>query len=116
MQVHETDPIPLMEDILGTWPDVRVNIDCKSEAALAPLIDVIKKTNDPAYLPATIPANTYRGQTADVPAVAVRGDVRRRVVVRPAVPLSGHSCSPCVRSRSPSSGGRPRVGAEHGRG
>jgi len=34
--------------------------------------DVIKKTNDPAYLPAAIPANTYRGQTSDVPAVAVQ--------------------------------------------
>jgi TRAP transporter TAXI family solute receptor len=34
--------------------------------------DVIKKTNDAAYLPGTIPANTYRGQTADVPAVAVQ--------------------------------------------
>ena len=34
--------------------------------------DVIRKTNDPAYLPATIPANTYRGQTADVPAAAVQ--------------------------------------------
>lgn len=45
MRVHETDPIPLMEDILGTWPDVRVNIDCKSEAALQPLIEVIRKTN-----------------------------------------------------------------------
>jgi uncharacterized protein len=34
--------------------------------------DIIKKTNDPAYLPAAIPANTYRGQTADVPAAAVQ--------------------------------------------
>ncbi len=34
--------------------------------------DVVKKTNDPAYLPATIPANTYRGQTTDVPAAAVQ--------------------------------------------
>jgi TRAP transporter TAXI family solute receptor len=34
--------------------------------------DVIKKTGDPAYLPAVIPANTYRGQTADVPAAAVQ--------------------------------------------
>jgi TRAP transporter TAXI family solute receptor len=34
--------------------------------------DIVKKTNDPAYLPATIPANTYRGQTADVPAAAVQ--------------------------------------------
>jgi TRAP transporter TAXI family solute receptor len=34
--------------------------------------DVIKKTNDPAYLPGTIPANTYRGQTTDVPAASVQ--------------------------------------------
>ena len=34
--------------------------------------DVIRKTNDPAYLPASIPANTYRGQTADVASAAVQ--------------------------------------------
>jgi TRAP transporter TAXI family solute receptor len=34
--------------------------------------DIVKKTNDPAYLAATIPANTYRGQTADVPTAAVQ--------------------------------------------
>jgi TRAP transporter TAXI family solute receptor len=34
--------------------------------------DVIRKTSDPAYLPATIPANTYRGQTADVVSAAVQ--------------------------------------------
>jgi TRAP transporter TAXI family solute receptor len=34
--------------------------------------DVVKKTNDPAYLAATIPANTYRGQTADVASAAVQ--------------------------------------------
>ena len=34
--------------------------------------DVIKKTNDPAYLPTTIPANTYRGQTTDVHSAAVQ--------------------------------------------
>ena len=34
--------------------------------------DVVKKTNDPAYLSAPIPANTYRGQTTDVPAAIVQ--------------------------------------------
>jgi uncharacterized protein len=34
--------------------------------------EIIKKTNDPAYLPATIPANTYRGQTADIQTAAVQ--------------------------------------------
>ncbi len=34
--------------------------------------EVVRKTNDPAYLPATIPANTYKGQPADVPAAAIQ--------------------------------------------
>ena len=34
--------------------------------------DIIKKTNDPAYLVATSPANTYRGQTSDVTTAAVQ--------------------------------------------
>ena len=49
--------------------------------------DVIKKTNDPAYMPATIPANTYRGQTdrrasrrrAELPRHARRRQQRHRV-------------------------------------
>ena len=35
-------------------------------------VEVIKKVGDPAYIPAVIPANTYKGQTADVPAAAVQ--------------------------------------------
>jgi len=34
--------------------------------------DVVKKTNDPAYIPATIPANTYKGQAADVVSATVQ--------------------------------------------
>ena len=34
--------------------------------------DVVKKVGDPAYEPAVIPANTYEGQTQDVPAVAIK--------------------------------------------
>jgi TRAP transporter TAXI family solute receptor len=34
--------------------------------------DVVKKTNDPAYIASTIPANTYKGQTADVPSAAIQ--------------------------------------------
>ena len=44
-RVDGTDPIPLLEDILGSWPDLRVNIDCKADSALQPLIDTITKTN-----------------------------------------------------------------------
>ncbi|MGY4100825.1 glycerophosphodiester phosphodiesterase [Nocardia sp. R16R-3T] len=37
------EPIPLLEELLGTWPQLRVNIDPKSDAAVAPLIDVIRR-------------------------------------------------------------------------
>jgi glycerophosphoryl diester phosphodiesterase len=38
------EPIPLLEDVLGSWPDVRVNIDVKSSAAIDPLIQAIRRT------------------------------------------------------------------------
>jgi len=44
-RIDGTDPIPLMEDLLGSWPDLRINIDCKSEGALEPLVATIKRTN-----------------------------------------------------------------------
>jgi glycerophosphoryl diester phosphodiesterase len=31
-------PIPLLEDMLGTWPELRVNIDCKTNAAVDALV------------------------------------------------------------------------------
>jgi TRAP transporter TAXI family solute receptor len=34
--------------------------------------EIVGKVGDPAYIPATIPANTYNGQTTAVPAVAVQ--------------------------------------------
>jgi len=38
-------PIPLLEDILGAWPELRVNIDCKSRAAVDALVSTIKRTD-----------------------------------------------------------------------
>lgn len=34
--------------------------------------DVVKKTNDPAYISAIVPAHTYEGQDSDVPTAAVQ--------------------------------------------
>ena len=34
--------------------------------------DVVKKTNDPAYIATSIPANTYKGQAADVASAAIQ--------------------------------------------
>jgi len=37
-------PIPLLEEVLGTWPDLRVHIDAKHLAAAAPLVAAIDLT------------------------------------------------------------------------
>ena len=38
------DRIPLLEDLLGAWPDVRVNIDPKHDASVKPLVEVLTRT------------------------------------------------------------------------
>jgi glycerophosphoryl diester phosphodiesterase len=38
-------PIPLLEDLLGTWPEIRVNIDCKTDGAVSALVATLKRTN-----------------------------------------------------------------------
>jgi glycerophosphoryl diester phosphodiesterase len=43
-RVDGREPIPLLEDLLGAWPDLRVNIDPKHDGAVEPLADVIRRT------------------------------------------------------------------------
>ncbi len=43
-RVDGREPIPLLEDILGTWPDLRVNIDPKHDTATEPLIESLRRT------------------------------------------------------------------------
>jgi glycerophosphoryl diester phosphodiesterase len=43
-RIGGTDPIPLLEDLLGAWPDVRFNIDIKDRPAVAPLARVLSRT------------------------------------------------------------------------
>jgi glycerophosphoryl diester phosphodiesterase len=43
-RVEGTEPVPLLEDLLGLWPDVRVNIDPKHDAAVEPLVEAIRRT------------------------------------------------------------------------
>ncbi|MFC4007042.1 glycerophosphodiester phosphodiesterase family protein [Nonomuraea purpurea] len=40
--VHE---IPLLEDLLGAWPEIRFNIDVKESVAIAPLAQAIRRTD-----------------------------------------------------------------------
>ncbi|HTJ76305.1 MAG TPA: glycerophosphodiester phosphodiesterase family protein [Acidimicrobiales bacterium] len=38
------EPIPLLEDVLGTWPELRVHVDAKHGAAVAPLVAAVERT------------------------------------------------------------------------
>jgi len=38
-------PIPLLEDLLGTWPDLRVNIDPKHDESVGPLLALLERAN-----------------------------------------------------------------------
>ena len=41
-RVNGAEPIPLLQDIFDAWPQARINIDCKSDAALKPLIKALR--------------------------------------------------------------------------
>jgi glycerophosphoryl diester phosphodiesterase len=38
------EPIPLIEDLLGAWPDLRFNIDVKHSGSVAPLAAALQRT------------------------------------------------------------------------
>ena len=43
-RLADGSPIPLLEDLLGAWPDLRLNIDAKDDRAVGPLLDVLART------------------------------------------------------------------------
>ena len=42
-KVDGREPIPLLEDLLGAWPDLRVNIDPKHDRAVEPLLATLRR-------------------------------------------------------------------------
>lgn len=42
-KIGGVEPVPLMEELFARWGDVRINIDPKHDAAVAPLIALIKR-------------------------------------------------------------------------
>lgn len=44
VRVGGVERVPLLEDLLGTWPDIRVNIDVKDWPAVTPVADVLRRT------------------------------------------------------------------------
>jgi glycerophosphoryl diester phosphodiesterase len=43
-RIGGVEPIPQLADVLATWPDVRVNIDVKSDAGVVPTVEAIRRT------------------------------------------------------------------------
>jgi len=43
-RVDGREPIPLFEDLLTAFPDARVNVDCKSDAAVPALVSAVRRT------------------------------------------------------------------------
>lgn len=43
-RIAGTEPVPRLDDLLATWPQLRVNIDVKSSAAIGPVVEAIERT------------------------------------------------------------------------
>ena len=44
-RIGGSEPIPLLEELLTSWPALKINIDPKHDAAVAPLIALLKRLN-----------------------------------------------------------------------
>lgn len=44
-RVAGREPVPALEDLLDAWPEARFNIDLKADAAVLPLLEVLRRTN-----------------------------------------------------------------------
>lgn len=42
-RVDDRAAIPLLDEVLSSWPALKVNIDCKADSALAPLVEVLRR-------------------------------------------------------------------------
>jgi glycerophosphoryl diester phosphodiesterase len=42
-RIGGTEPIPLLADLIGAWPDVRFNIDIKDDPAVQPVAEVLRR-------------------------------------------------------------------------
>ena len=43
-RVAGSEPIPRLDELLGDWPEMRLNIEPKDDAAIEPLVSAIKRT------------------------------------------------------------------------
>ncbi len=83
--------IPLLEELLGAWPQLRWNIDVKTPEAIAPVVDVLRRTAavDRVLVAAFVGRRSAQARAALGPTLATgagRGTVAALVAAK-AVPL-----------------------------
>lgn len=44
-RIGGVEPVPLLEDVLGGWPELRVNIDVKHDSGVGPVARAVEKTS-----------------------------------------------------------------------
>ncbi len=45
IKIDDREPMARLDEILGTWPYIRVNVDPKSDAAVDPLVEALRRTD-----------------------------------------------------------------------
>jgi glycerophosphoryl diester phosphodiesterase len=119
-KVDGREPIPRLEDLLGTWPDVRVNIDPKHDGAVDALAAVLQRCNavDRVCIGAFSDKRLARVRALLGPRVCTSLGPRNIAKLRSACrsdgsPRRARRCQPAsVVSRSSTRGSsRPRTGA-----
>ncbi|MFJ1653190.1 glycerophosphodiester phosphodiesterase [Streptomyces sp. NPDC088337] len=93
-RVAGREPVPLFEDLLEAFPEVRWNVDVKAEPALRPLLDLIERTNawDRVCVGSFSEARVVRAQRLAGPRLATSYGTRGVLALRlrswglPAVP------------------------------
>jgi glycerophosphoryl diester phosphodiesterase len=43
-RIGGVEPVPRLDDLLGAWPDLRVNVDVKGESGVRPVAEAIERT------------------------------------------------------------------------
>lgn len=98
-RIGGVEPVPLLEDLLGSFPGLRVNIDVKEPAGVVPVAEVIERTRaHDRVLVASFSAarrrETLRRLTRPVASSAATGEIARFVLGaragRPAAWLARH--------------------------
>lgn len=99
--VDGREPIPRFEDLLAAWPDLRVNVDPKHDAAVEPLAEAIRRTGtvDRICVGAFSDKRLARLQGLVGPALCTSmgpRQVARLVAASRGVPGSGQLAAPCA--------------------